>query len=61
MYSTVLHFDDEMLVTPHCTGDPATNPHYCACADSAPGGIFDTYATHFEDVWATSTRWSTGP
>ncbi len=60
MYSTVLRFDDEMLVTPHLYGRPGYQSPLLRLRRLGAGGIFDTYATHFDDVWATSTpvaRW----
>ncbi len=55
MYCTVLRFDEEMIVTPHLYGRPGYRSPLLRLRRLGVGGIFDTYATHFEDVWATST------
>jgi transcriptional regulator with XRE-family HTH domain len=55
MYATVLRFDEEMIVTPHLYGRPGYQSPLLRLRHLGAGGIFDTYATHFEDVWATST------
>jgi transcriptional regulator with XRE-family HTH domain len=55
MYATVLRFDEEMIVTPHLYGRPGYQSPLLRLRHLGAGGIFDTYATHLEDVWATST------
>lgn len=55
MYATVLRFDEEMIVTPHLYGRPGYQSPLLRLRHLGAGGIFDTYATHFNDVWATST------
>jgi hypothetical protein len=53
MYNSVFRFDDEMLVTPHLYrrgGYEAPTLHLRRLGD---GGVFDNFARHFEDVWAS--------
>jgi hypothetical protein len=44
-----------MIVTPHLYGRPGYQAPLLRLRRLGAGGIFDTYTTHFEDVWATST------
>ena len=55
MYATVLRFDEEMIVTPHLYGRPGYQSPLLRLRHLAASSIFDTYVTHFDDVWATST------
>lgn len=44
-----------MIVTPHQYGRHGYHSPLLRLRHLGAGGIFDTYATHFEDVGATST------
>ena len=60
MYNTVLRFDDELIVTPHLYGRPGYNSPLLRLRRLGAGGLFDNFARHFDDVWATATsveRW----
>lgn len=54
MYNSIFRFDDQMLVTPHVYGRPGRLSPLLHLRRRAEGGIFDNFARHFEDVWATS-------
>jgi hypothetical protein len=54
LYNSLFRFDDELFVTPHLyatTGDRAPLLHLRRLG---AGGIFDTFAGHFEALWATT-------
>jgi len=55
MYNSIFRFDDEMLVTPHVFGRPGRLAPLLHLRQRQESGIFDNFATHFEDVW-TSAR-----
>jgi hypothetical protein len=60
MYNTLLRFDDDMIVTPHMYGRPDYNSPLLRLRRLGAGGLFDNFATHFEDVWMTTipvARW----
>lgn len=55
MYNSVFRFDDQMIVTPHLFkrgGFESPTLHLRRLGD---GGIFDTFALHFDEVWSTSS------
>jgi hypothetical protein len=54
MYNSIFRFDDEMLVTPHMFGRPGRLAPLFHLRRRKDGGVFDNFATHFEDVWATA-------
>jgi transcriptional regulator with XRE-family HTH domain len=51
MYNSVFRFDDDMLVTPHLYGTPGFRAPLLQLRRAASGGVFDTFASHFEAVW----------
>lgn len=55
MYNSVFRFDDEMVVTPHRFGTPGFTAPLLHLKRLGPYGIFESFAEHFEAVWATTT------
>lgn len=54
MYCSIFRFDDQMLVTPHLYGRPGWQSPLLHLRRLGPSGIFENYAQHFEDIWATA-------
>lgn len=54
MYNSIFRFDDQMLVTPHLYGRPGRLAPLLHLRRRKDGGMFDNFATHFEDVWTTA-------
>jgi len=57
LYNSTFRCDEEMFVTPHLYGVPGSWAPLLHLRRLGTGGIFDRFAQHFEDVWATSTPW----
>jgi transcriptional regulator with XRE-family HTH domain len=57
LYNSTFRFDDEMLVTPHLYGVPGAWAPLLHLRRLGNGGIFDRFAQHFDNVWATSIPW----
>lgn len=55
MYNSVFRFDDEMFVTPHLYATPGYRAPLLHLRRLGPGGIFDSFADHFEAIWKVST------
>jgi transcriptional regulator with XRE-family HTH domain len=51
MYNSVFRFDDDMLVTPHLYGTPGFRAPLLHLRRARRGGVFDTFAGHFESIW----------
>lgn len=51
MYNSIFRFDDDMLVTPHLYERPGRLAPLLHIQRKMPRGIFDTYASSFEDVF----------
>jgi hypothetical protein len=54
MYNSVFRFDDDMFVTPHVFGRPGRLAPLLHLRRHQDAGIFENFATHFEDVWHTA-------
>lgn len=54
LYNSVFRFDDEMLVTPHLYGAPGSWAPVLHLRRVGAGGMFDRFATHFDDLWKAS-------
>lgn len=52
MYNSLFRFDERMLVTPHLFGRSGFEAPTLHLRRLGDGGIFDTFAQHFEDTWA---------
>ncbi len=55
MYNSVFRFDDEMFVTTHLYGLHGSKAPLFHLRRLGPHGIFENFATHFENLWATTT------
>ncbi|HET7385312.1 MAG TPA: DUF5919 domain-containing protein [Nocardioidaceae bacterium] len=53
MYNSVFRFDDQMLVTPHLYHRGGFESPALHLRRLGEGGIFDTFALHFDEVWTT--------
>lgn len=58
LYSSIFRFDDQMLVTPHLYGGPGYASPILHLRRLSGEGIFSTFVTHFERVWAISTPYA---
>jgi transcriptional regulator with XRE-family HTH domain len=54
MYNSLFRFDDELFVTPHLYARTGFRAPLLHLRRLGAGGIFDSFARHFEDVWAIS-------
>jgi transcriptional regulator with XRE-family HTH domain len=54
LYNSIYRFDDIMLVNAHIWGQNAFGAPVLHLRRLVDGGLFDTYATSFEAVWATA-------
>ena len=54
LYNSLFRFDDEMFVTPHLYATTGYRAPLLHLRRLGAGGIFDTFAGHFEAVWATA-------
>jgi len=54
MYNSVFRFDDHMFVTPHLYGVHGYGAPLLHLRRKGGGGLFDSFARHFEDIWASS-------
>jgi hypothetical protein len=54
MYNSVFRFDDDMFVTPHVFGRPGRLAPLLHLRRRQEAGIFENFATHFEDVWGSA-------
>jgi transcriptional regulator with XRE-family HTH domain len=54
LYNSVFRFDNEMLVTPHLYRLPGSKAPLLHLRRRNPGGMFDTFADHFDRVWNES-------
>jgi transcriptional regulator with XRE-family HTH domain len=52
MYNSVFRFDDEMLVTPHLYEQPGSRSPLMHLRRLGSDGLFDTFASHIEAIWA---------
>src|SRR5215207_5636846 len=55
LYNSLFRFDDEMFVTPHLYGTIGYRAPLLHLRRLGAGGVFDTFAGHFEGLWATTT------
>lgn len=56
MYNSIFRFDDEMLVTPHLYTKPGRLAPLFHIQRRIDDGVFDTFATSFEDVFRDSRQ-----
>ncbi len=56
MYNSIFRCDDNMFVTPHLYGTPGYSAPLLHLRRKGGAGLFDSFAGHFEGVWATSVR-----
>jgi len=54
LYSSLFRFDDEMFVTPHLYATAGSRAPLLHLRRLGNDGIFDSFAGHFEAVWAAS-------
>jgi hypothetical protein len=54
MYNSLFRFDDELFVTPHLYGRSGFRAPLLHLRRLDADGVFDSFAAHFEDVWAES-------
>jgi hypothetical protein len=54
MYNSLFRFDDELFVTPHLYARIGFRAPLLHLRRLGAGGIFDSFASHFEAVWAVS-------
>jgi hypothetical protein len=54
LYNSLFRFDDEMFVTPHLYATIGYRAPLLHLRRLGTGGIFDTFAGHFEALWATT-------
>lgn len=54
LYNSLFRFDDHLLVTPHLYGTPGYQAPLLHLRRKGGQGLFDSFAGHFERVWATS-------
>lgn len=55
MYNSVFRFDNEMFVTTHLYGLHGSRAPLLHLRRLGPHGIFADFATHFDNLWATTT------
>ena len=55
LYNSLFRFDDEMSVTPHLYGTIGYRAPLLHLRRLGAGGVFNTFAGHFEGLWATTT------
>lgn len=56
MYNSIVRADSEMFATPHLYGVPGFMAPLLHLRRKGAQGLFDSFAEHFEAVWATSWR-----
>jgi Domain of unknown function (DUF5919) len=54
LYNSLFRFDDELFVTPHLYATTGYRAPLLHLRRLGAGGVFDTFAGHFEAVWATT-------
>src|SRR6266511_1890162 len=54
LYNSLFRFDDEMFITPHLYARTCFRAPLLYLRRLGAGGIFESFASHFEDVWAVS-------
>jgi len=54
MYNSVFRSDDNMFVTPHLYGLSGYAAPLLCIRRLGPGGLFDSFADHFENLWETT-------
>jgi hypothetical protein len=54
LYNSIFRFDNEMLVTPHLFATPGSSAPLFHLRKLGSNGLFDRFASHFENVWATT-------
>jgi transcriptional regulator with XRE-family HTH domain len=54
LYNSLFRFDDEMFVTPHLYATTGYRAPLLHLRRLGADGIFDSFAAHFEAVWATA-------
>jgi hypothetical protein len=55
MYNSVFRCDDDMFVTPHLYGLSGYAAPLLYIRRLGKGGLFDSFADHFENLWETTT------
>lgn len=58
LYNSIYRFDDEVLVNTHAWGSKAFKSPVLHLRRVQGGSLFDTYATSFEAVWATTSTYT---
>jgi transcriptional regulator with XRE-family HTH domain len=54
LYNSLFRFDDEMFVTPHLYARTGFRAPLLHLRRLGADGVFDSFASHFQDVWAVS-------
>ncbi|MEV0465731.1 XRE family transcriptional regulator [Nocardia tengchongensis] len=60
LYNSVFRFDSEMIVTPHLFRARGYQHPALHLRRLSPHGIFESYADQFEQIWGTTTPYTTG-
>jgi transcriptional regulator with XRE-family HTH domain len=60
LYNSIFRFDDEMFVTPHLYATVGSQAPLLHLRRLGQGGIFDRFASHFDQVWAVSAPLANG-
>jgi hypothetical protein len=61
LYNSLFRFDSQMFVTPHLYRTPGHAAPLMHLRRVGSTGLFARFATHFEDLWETSTAWTPWP
>ena len=56
MYNSLFRFDNDMFVTPHLYGLHGSKAPLLHLRRLGPHGLFVNFVSHFEALWATTTR-----
>ncbi len=55
LYNSIFRFDEEMFVTPHLYKEHGSKAPLLHLRQLGQRGLFKDFATHFENVWVTTT------
>jgi hypothetical protein len=50
-HQTIHRYDDQLLLTLHLVGQNADQAPLLHLRRAAPGGLFDRFAEHYNDLW----------